>query len=96
MSEEVKVLAVIVEDLLSSVRPERRRSAKGRPMEDESRSSVREERRRSLRGRPIEDMILSSAREERRRSDRGVSSSMIIVQAELVTNRAGEVVSRMR
>ena len=96
MSEELKVLAVIVEDLLSSVRPERRRSAKGRPMEDESRSSVREERRRSLRGRPIEDMILSSAREERRRSDRGVSSSMIIVQAELVTNRAGEVVSRMR
>ena len=96
MSEELKVLAVIVEDLLSSVRPERRRSAKGRPMEDKSRSSVREERRRSLRGRPIEDMILSSAREERRRSDRGVSSSMIIVQAELVTNRAGEVVSRMR
>ena len=96
MSEELKVLAVIVEDLLSSVRPERRRSAKGRPMEDESRSSVREERRRLLRGRPIEDMILSSAREERRRSDRGVSSSMIIVQAELVTNRAGEVVSRMR
>ena len=67
MSEELKVLAVIVEDLLSSVRPERHRSAKGRPMEDESRSSVREERRRSLRGRPIEDMILSSAREERRR-----------------------------
>ena len=96
MSEELMVLAVIVEDLLSSVMPERRRSAKGRPMEVESRSSVREERRRSLRGRPIEDMILSSAREERRRSDRGVSSSMIIVQAELVMNRAGEVVSRMR
>ena len=79
MSEELKVLAVIVEDLLSSVRPERRRSARGRPMEDESRSSVREERRRSLRGRPIEDMILSSAREERRQSDRGMATEDVAV-----------------